>query len=137
MKTTRRSEHVVYINCSECQNKKKKQFVYITCSELVVFMYWTSKSMNNLLSYCGIVDARISASEKDLPLSDRNFSTSWWVKCSVRFFLDCRTILIFLECELNCSWEEHSRGDLTRIIFFNSFWGLTLIFLLSTAQAAN
>ena len=25
-------------------------------------------SMNNLLSYCGIVDARISASEKDLPV---------------------------------------------------------------------
>ena len=26
------SEHVVYINCSECQNKNKKQFVYTTCS---------------------------------------------------------------------------------------------------------
>ena len=33
------SEHVVYINCSECQNKNKKQFVYIRCSELVIFMY--------------------------------------------------------------------------------------------------
>ena len=32
MKTTS-SEHVVCINCSECQNKK--QFVYTTCSELV------------------------------------------------------------------------------------------------------
>ena len=28
-------EHVVYINCSEWQNKK--QFVYITCSELGIF----------------------------------------------------------------------------------------------------
>ena len=36
IKTTR-SEHVVYINCSECQNKK--QFVYTTCSELLVFMF--------------------------------------------------------------------------------------------------
>ena len=40
MKTTS-SEHVVYINCSECQNKK--QFVCTTCSpscsELVLFMY--------------------------------------------------------------------------------------------------
>ena len=60
---TRSSEHVVYINCSGCQNKKK-QFVYTTYSELVVFMYWTGKSMNDLLSYCGLVDARISASEK-------------------------------------------------------------------------
>ena len=33
------SEHVVYINCSECQNKNKKQFVYTTCSELAIFMY--------------------------------------------------------------------------------------------------
>ena len=30
------SEHVVYINCSECQNKNKKQFVYTTCSPHVL-----------------------------------------------------------------------------------------------------
>jgi hypothetical protein len=35
------SEHVVYINCSEYQNKnKKKQFVYTTCPELGFVMYW-------------------------------------------------------------------------------------------------
>ena len=38
MRTTS-SEHVVYINCFECQNKNKKQFRYTRCSELVVFMY--------------------------------------------------------------------------------------------------
>ena len=26
--------------------------------------------MNNLLSYCGLVDVRINASEKDLPVTD-------------------------------------------------------------------
>ena len=26
--------------------------MFSPCSELVVFMYWTGKSMNNLLSYC-------------------------------------------------------------------------------------
>ena len=31
-------------------------------------MYWTVDSMNNLLSYCGLVELRISASEKDLPV---------------------------------------------------------------------
>ena len=36
MKTTS-SEHVVYINCFECQNKK--QFVYITCSQSVLIMF--------------------------------------------------------------------------------------------------
>ena len=67
MKTT--TEHVVYINCFECQNKNKTQkIMYITCSELVVFMYWTVISMYNLLSYCGLVGARVSATEKDLPV---------------------------------------------------------------------
>ena len=59
-------EHVDYISCSKCQNKK--QFVYKTCSEcseLGIFMYWTGNSMNNLLSYCGLVDA---TPEKDLPV---------------------------------------------------------------------
>ena len=32
-------EHVVHINCSEFQNKNKKQFLYTTCSDLVIFMY--------------------------------------------------------------------------------------------------
>ena len=62
------SEHVVYINCYDYQNKNKKQFVYTTCSELGIFMYWTGDSMDNLLSYYGLVDAKIRASDKDLPV---------------------------------------------------------------------
>ena len=42
--------------------------MYTTCSELVVFMYRTGKSMNNLFSYCWLVDARIRASNKDSPV---------------------------------------------------------------------
>ena len=33
------SEHVVYINCSECQNKK--QFVYTTCSGYVLSLQFS------------------------------------------------------------------------------------------------
>ena len=73
------SEHVVYINYSECQNKNKKQFLYTTfspqvllmfspCSKLGIFMYCTGNSMDNLLSDCGLVDARISTFVKDLPV---------------------------------------------------------------------
>ena len=36
--------------------------------ELGIFMYWTCNSMNNLWSYCGLVDAKIRASDKDLPV---------------------------------------------------------------------
>ena len=45
---------------------------YTTCSpqvELGIFMYWTFNSVNNLLSYCGLVDAKIRASDKDLPVT--------------------------------------------------------------------
>ena len=69
MKTTS-SEHVVYINCSECQNKNKKQFVHTTCSQHALTLQFSCNSMNNLLSYCGIVDARIIASEKDLTVQN-------------------------------------------------------------------
>ena len=74
VKTTS-SEHVVCINCFLFL--RSKQFMYTTCSELVVFMYWTGKSM----TYCGLVDARISASEKDLPVPDGLFCHNY------RFFL--------------------------------------------------
>ena len=36
--------------------------------EFGIFMYWTCNSMNNLSSYCGLVDAKIRASDKDLPV---------------------------------------------------------------------
>ena len=37
--------------------------------ELGIFMYWTCNSMNNLSSYFGLVDAKIRASDKDLPVN--------------------------------------------------------------------
>ena len=37
--------------------------------ELAIFMYWTCNSMNSLSSYCGLVDAKIRTSDKDLPVS--------------------------------------------------------------------
>jgi hypothetical protein len=36
--------------------------------ELGVFIYLTCNSMNNLSSYCRLVDAKIRASDKDLPI---------------------------------------------------------------------
>ena len=52
--------------CFECQNKNKKTI-------FVHKMFWTcifrGNSMNNLLSYCGLTDARMRASEKYLPVN--------------------------------------------------------------------
>ena len=36
--------------------------------ELGIFMHCTCNSMNNLSSYCELVDAKIRASDKDLPV---------------------------------------------------------------------
>ena len=43
--------------------------MFSASSELAIFMYWTCNSRNNLLLYCVLIDARISASEKDFPVS--------------------------------------------------------------------
>ena len=43
----------------------------------IVFMYRTRNSMNNLLSYCGLVDDRISTSEKDLPVRIPSLKSRW------------------------------------------------------------
>ena len=60
------SEHVVYTNYFLIW--QSEQFVYTTCSELGIFMQWTCNSMNNIFSYCGLVDGKISAPEKEKPV---------------------------------------------------------------------
>ena len=42
--------------------------MFSQCSELGIFPYWTCNSMNNMSSYCGLLDAKIRASDKDLPV---------------------------------------------------------------------
>ena len=75
MKTTS-SEPVVYTNCFYVLTFRTIYVhnMFSPCSELGIFMYWTCNSMNNHLSYCGLVDARISASEKDLPVQQMKAS---------------------------------------------------------------
>ena len=51
--------------CFECQNKNKKTiFVHNMFWPCLFWGNW----MSNLLSYCGLTDARMRASEKDLPV---------------------------------------------------------------------
>ena len=61
--------HNITIDCSWNYHKNYK---CRTLAEHVLPMFcacsFYGNSMNNLLSYCGLVDARISASEKDLPV---------------------------------------------------------------------
>ena len=68
---TARSEHVC-LNCFECQKNTNLWTHVLKCS----FHARTGKSMNHLLSYYGLVVARISASEKDLPVSGKIYHRS-------------------------------------------------------------
>ena len=65
------AEHGENMLCTKIVLNVRKNF----CTQYVlprfklgIFMYWTCNSMNNLLSYCGLVDAKIRASDKDLPV---------------------------------------------------------------------
>ena len=58
-------------------------------------------TMNNLLSYCGLIDARISASEKDLPVQGKCWHTfreilDIWMKLK---FLIVTLVLVFTLCK--------------------------------------
>ena len=48
---------------------KQKQNKNNFCTQLVVNLYFWGNSMNNLLSYCGLIDARMRASIKELPVT--------------------------------------------------------------------
>ena len=48
--------------------------MFSACSELGIFMYWTCNSMNNLSWYFGLVDEKIGASDKDLPVPISEFN---------------------------------------------------------------
>ena len=55
--------------CTNCfLFRYSKQFLYTICSEFVFFWVRSCKSMNNLSSYCGLTDSRMSASDTDLPV---------------------------------------------------------------------
>ena len=65
------------------KQKQKNNF----CTQHVVNLYFSGNSMNNLLSYCGLTDARIRASEKDLPvLSQVDTRGPWTAKIKSPFF---------------------------------------------------
>ena len=56
-----------HVNAMHCTGKYLSKALLF--AEYGENMYWTYNSMNNLSSYCGLVDAKIRASDKDLPVA--------------------------------------------------------------------
>ena len=110
------SEHVVNINCSVCKNNNKKQFVYRTCSELGISMCSPHNSMNNLLSNCELVDTKIRASGKDLPvqiitafsyanINGVQISTLVWILNAMAFSLQSEKCLLRVDVRISNTIE--------------------------------
>ena len=70
-------EHGENMLCTKIVMSVKNNFCtqqVLLRSELAIFMYWTCNSMNNLSSYCGLVDAKIRGFDKDLPVPQWAFN---------------------------------------------------------------
>ena len=52
------------------------------CKQHVLNLYFLGNSMNNILSYCGLTDARTKASEKDLPVQS---ISSWLLLAEIKW----------------------------------------------------
>ena len=105
--------------------------MYTTCSELGIFMHWTCNSMNNLLSYYGLDDARISASEKDLPVTMAVF-ISGLVWCDIQtIVVRCNGLI-----ELNLGNCKLSPSHNWVLIFWVEFWELSHL-IRDLSQAEN
>ena len=61
----RAEEHVMDINCSECQNKIENNKC---CSPHVLSLQFSLTIYGYM--YCGLVDAKLRASDKELPVTN-------------------------------------------------------------------
>ena len=82
--------------------------------ELGIFMYWTCNSMNNLSSYCGLVDAKIRASDKDLPVHKSTMFVRY--KSGIKFDWNRHGVpllgdVILLLPRYTCKTETANRAD--------------------------
>jgi hypothetical protein len=68
-----------------------------TYSALVVdISSFDGNSMNNLLSYCGLIDAKIRASDKDLPVL---FTVFPHIVSALEYFPPLNTFPTFMYCD--------------------------------------
>ena len=93
------AEHWEHILCTKIVLNVRNNF----CTQHVLprfefgnLMYWTCNSMNNLSSYCGLVDAKIGTSYKDLPAHKflfkmaLNFLAKFVVTSTVEVVFSCK-----------------------------------------------
>ena len=91
-----------------------KQYLYTTCSELV----FVGNSMNNLLSYCGLTNARMRASKK-FYLQSKFILCSWKEKIEGAYSLKVHS------CKSTVCWDDsltNWNDSFTSLLYSSSFF---------------
>ena len=100
------SEHVVYKHWFLFWSSK--QCLYTSCSQLVFFLYWIQEWMNNMSSYCGLADSRISASEKERFMNNQKMIISaLQVTHNIKKIVHWITSSVHESCKIR-TWGEHA-----------------------------
>ena len=82
------------------KQKQKNTF----CTQHVLNLYFSGNSMNNLLSHCGLTDARMRASEKDLPVPEFGNSTT---ELTLTNLLHCKVeMMTFISIALSMVYKK-------------------------------
>ena len=103
------AEHGENMLCTEIVLNVQKisvQNMFSPCSVLGIFMYWTWNSINNLSTYCGLVDAKIRASDKDLPVQKQFLESCWSFLKSWKIFVPFVRLFQFAKMKsICCDWS--------------------------------
>ena len=105
--------------------------------ELEIFMYWTCNSINNLSSYCGFVDAKKRAFDKELPVHLRyaheKDSIFYWNSAlstpeSISFVSPLKCVQVMILCKFFPITSE-SQKTLPRTVKSKVFYNSSISFI--------
>ena len=117
-------EHVENMLCTKIVLNVRNNFFtqhVLPRFELGIFMYWTCNSMNNLSSYRGLVDAKIRASDKDLPV----IGTYTYSNLILSFSKNHKWNEILSACWLKCKGQK----PFPCLVISLKVWTNTFLFL--------
>ena len=75
--------------------------MYTTCTAGILSLQF-SRTMNNLSSYCGLVNAKVRASDKDLPVKNQNIPIQEFLHPVISINLILFEEISVVHCKVAC-----------------------------------
>ena len=106
------------LNSPTCSHISKQKQKINFCTQHVLNLYFSGNSINNLLSYCGLTNARMRAYEQDLPVPSYFLSKIWKI---------IQTYILTFQAIPFCSWYQilsflSSQRTLTNALHHSFSW---------------